>query len=1097
MRREGWSLHQRLQVASGRAATMSGGSSAGVARDLEAWRRVVAPDSHGNFDKRLRWDGLSLADATWALDPPASAIPQDPPWWPLLQQLRQAAQAATQPASAADSLAERATTCPFVHVWRPVASWALAQLQQRCRGLSSRLLVEDGAWLDLGEALLERLCGVADQALWELFNQRRTPGQMLLAHLGVAGDGQGEPVHEAYDAFVAELLADGYQLLLSDYPVLGRLLATVIELWQQGSEEMLERLAESREELQQHFQIPDIATLTSIRLGLSDPHRGGRAVAILDFAAGDEAKRVVYKPKDMQVDLAYQQFLTHLNRASNLAPLRCLAVVSKPGYGFMEWVEHRLCDGDAELARFYHNAGRTMAVLHVLGCTDCHYENLIASGDQLVLIDTETLLEADLRDLISDDGDDPDASSDLRTSMQGSVLRSGLLPQWLMAGAGRKRAYDISALGIQPPPPEREMPGWLGLNSDGMMAGRSTRPSEPPTSLPVGLGSAQRLTDFVDELCAGFAAQLQEAIRCRRQLLEALQAFSGQPRRLVARATRLYFTIQRQMLEPAALRSAVAHGLRLEQLSRSFVLASEQPLNWPMFHAELIQMARLDIPFFEHLIDGEALPLPDGLTPIAGFVKASGLDAAQRRLQRLDPAEIAFQQQLIRGAIAARHLRSRSTTRPLALPSALDTSGSECSADLYKQEAFRLGEELWSEAIRDRKGRPEWLGMDLGADGESFHFGLIGSSLYSGSSGIALLFARLALASEEGAEADQWRQRAGACFEGLAELAERNSNDQLFRMVRDLPYGMSGSGGILLALRLLDQAGVNGSSALLQQLLLQVRPERLLADEGVDLIGGVTGLIGSLLLINTPECLDLAIACGDRLVELQNNSGGWSSSGSGSSGRRPSLTGFSHGAAGMAAALARLAQASGEARFAEAGQRAVAYERSVFDGDQGNWPDFRSSHEPNEFMLSWCHGAPGILLSRQVLLGTGVDDAQTTHELDVARSSTLAAVARLASSGANEASHLCCGLLGLTSLLRVDAAIAGVPLDDQVIRAESAVISRAQATQGYTFFAVDNGSLNLPGLLTGKAGVGLALVEAADRPRWLAQILSAGLLLLD
>ena len=105
------------------------------------------------------------------------------------------------------------------------------------------------------------------------------------------------------------------------------------------------------------------------------------------------------------------------------------------------------------MARFYTNAGRTMAVLHLLGCTDCHYENLIASGDQLILIDTETLLEGDPRDLISDDGDNPDAMSALQTSMQGSVLRSGLLPQWLMIGAGRKLAYDISALGIQPPPP--------------------------------------------------------------------------------------------------------------------------------------------------------------------------------------------------------------------------------------------------------------------------------------------------------------------------------------------------------------------------------------------------------------------------------------------------------------------------------------------------------------------------------------------------------------------------------------------------------------------------------------------------------------------
>ena len=182
--------------------------------------------------------------------------------------------------------------------------------------------------------------------------------------------------------------------------------------------------------------------------------------------------------------------------------------------------------------------------------------------------------------------------------MQGSVLRSGLLPQWLMIGAGRKLAYDISALGIQPPPPERAMPGWLGLNSDGMMIGHLTQPCELPTSLPVELGSPQRLTDFVDELCSGFADQLQEAIRLKPLLQQALDGFRGQPRRLVARATRLYFTIQRQMLEPAALRNAVVHGLKLEQLSRSYVLASERPISWLMLKAELLQMELLDIPFF-------------------------------------------------------------------------------------------------------------------------------------------------------------------------------------------------------------------------------------------------------------------------------------------------------------------------------------------------------------------------------------------------------------------------------------------------------------------------------------------------------------------
>lgn len=1089
LRQEGWSLHQRLSWAL--AHGVPSGVGAHRPDALQSWRQVVAPDHPANFDKRLAWDGLSPEAAAWALQPDAASCPQEPHWWPLLEALRQATRAGFDPGG----LAERGSREPFVHVWRPATAWALHTLRQRCAELEPRLQLSADAWLDLGEALLERFCNTADQALWDLFNQRRTPGQMLLAHLGAHGDGSGEPVHEAYDAFVAELLAGGYGLLLHDFPVLGRLLATITQLWLEGSEEMLRRVSASRRQLQQEFAIPADAVLHKVQLGLSDPHRGGRAVAILGFAAAganDDLRKVVYKPKDMQVDQAYQDFLHGLNDASTLSPLRCLTVLSCDGFGFMEWVEHRPCNSDNELASFYTNAGRTMAVLHLLGCTDCHYENLIASGDQLVLIDTETLLEADLRDLISDDGDNPTLLSDLQTSMQGSVLRSGLLPQWLMAGAGRKRAFDISALGIQPPPAEREMPGWLGLNSDGMMAGRSIQPCELPTSLPVELGQPQRLTDFVDQLCEGFVLQLQEAIRLRTPLLEAMAQFSGKPRRLVARATRLYFTIQRQMLEPASLRSAVAHGLKLEQLSRSFVLASEKPLNWPMFRAELLQMERFDIPFFEHMIDGEELPLPEGLAPIPGFMKASGLAAACRRLELLNQAEIGFQQQLIRGAIAARHLKATPSASTAALDAPTPSAAPAIvDADVYRREALRLGEELWDAAIRDSKGRPEWLGIDLGADGESFHFGLIGQSLYSGGSGIALLLARLALA-HAGDAAALWRQRAWACFEGLAELVERNSNEQLFRLVRDLPYGISGTGGILLALQLLQGAGFEAAGPLGAQLIDQLRPERLLADEGVDLIGGVTGLIGPLLAAGTGRAQELAAVCGERLLTLQQDSGGWPN-GPVSSQRKPPLTGLSHGAAGMAAALARLFAAIGDARFADAAARAIAYERSVFVAERGNWPDFRDSGEADAFMLSWCHGAPGILLSRHVMQAAGLADGTCASELEAARSSTLAVLASK-SRASTAAAHLCCGVLGLTSLLRLDAQASGLPLAPAVASAESALITRARAGADYTFFSVDNGSLSLPGLFTGKAGVALALLEAVEGTRWMPALLSAGLL---
>jgi hypothetical protein len=133
------------------------------------------------------------------------------------------------------------------------------------------------------------------------------------------------------------------------------------------------------------------------------------------------------------------------------------------------------------------------------------------------------------------------------------------------------------------------------------------------------------------------------------------------------------------------------------------------------------------------------------------------------------------------------------------------------------------------------------------------------------------------------------------------------------------------------------------------------------------------------------------------------------------------------------------------------------------------------------------------LLSRLVLEAAGQADHHTNHELEVARNSTIEALER-SRRGDGFAAHLCCGVLGLSSLLRVDAQATGNHLAPQVPTAESTVVAESSANGDYTFFSVDNGSLNLPGLFTGKAGVALALLEAGEGMRWLPAVLSAGLL---
>jgi lantibiotic modifying enzyme len=142
-----------------------------------------------------------------------------------------------------------------------------------------------------------------------------------------------------------------------------------------------------------------------------------------------------------------------------------------------------------------------------------------------------------------------------------------------------------------------------------------------------------------------------------------------------------------------------------------------------------------------------------------------------------------------------------------------------------------------------------------------------------------------------------------------------------------------------------------------------------------DLISGAAGVIVALLALESCGAGDalrgLAVRLGDELVRSgvqQENVCFWKSPLFPA--QRP-LTGLSHGAAGIGYALLELFQATGNPQYRETAERAFNYERACFDEGMRNWPDFRGIPTRNQaprhhqnFPVFWCHGAPGIALSR-------------------------------------------------------------------------------------------------------------------------------------
>ncbi len=184
------------------------------------------------------------------------------------------------------------------------------------------------------------------------------------------------------------------------------------------------------------------------------------------------------------------------------------------------------------------------------------------------------------------------------------------------------------------------------------------------------------------------------------------------------------------------------------------------------------------------------------------------------------------------------------------------------------------------------------------------------------------------------------------------------------------------------------------------------------------------------------------------------------------------LAGFSHGTAGIAWALARLAHVSGEERFRDAARGALRYERSWFSPQRDNWPDLRESREAangRAYLHAWCHGASGIGLGR---IGTlpYLDDSEMVEEIRAAVRST-----RAEGFGFNQS--LCHGDLGNLELVRE----AGGVLDDAELAAEAGRLAAR------ILKSIEDGGprcgasvrTDVPGLMTGLAGIGYGLLRAA------------------
>ena len=999
---------------------------------LEKWMQSVASGSPDLFIKRFGRENLTIEQVTRAMIPVHLSENQPLPGWSrTLQQLIESATYVTEtPAGIA-----------FSEVLTPMVQIASSKLKDAAGDFAFYLL-SNAAKQQIELQLMNRLSRICTPAIASELNLARCLGRL-----------EGETPEERSQYFLRTKLGSPDALLnfFCEYSVLARLLAIYIDQWVDSMAEFLQRLHSDIHDIELTFNKERPAGyVVELNDSLSDSHNGGRTVKAIIFQSG---LKLLYKPKECGIDLAFMKLLKWLNEQEPQIRMRTFDLLDKNTYAWAEFVECEPCKNLIEANEYYHRSGVLLCLLYVLGTTDAHLENVVAAADGPVLVDMEMLLRVPVHS--GDEESRNDAAQLAIQLREDSVLSTGLLPEWRFGRQGRPGmdGGGLTGEGRQESPFPRIR--WTGINSDHVQANVDYALSKPSANRPFLRDQPIHAGDYVNEITRGFEQMYRFVLKERGRFCSSTpfaELFSHRIRYL-NRPTLEYSMILERSLDVDCLRDGVNRSIRLDLLSRS-LLNHKRDHMWPLMNAERESLERLDIPYFLVPANSTALQLDTG-RELQDFFEMSAQDLLKERLEKLSFSDMQKQIALIHASFQTQGVNTGKKTQT-ELPDWREQQ--PLSREVLLETSAEIGNRLMENAIRSDNGTATWLEAEFQPHSQQFRLAPMSIGLYGGLSGVVLFLSALE------------RFLPGKGYGDFSAMAIKTLRLQRKASRPDLLINQFGYGGMTgiasVAYSLAWASRFSNETAWMREAIewaSLITKEAMESVPSFDFLSGAAGAVPALLRLyqfsEDASVLERAIDCGRHILNR-----------SGSVQKGLYLSGFSHGASGIGYALFLLYKACGNKEFLSAASDAFAYESTLFSPEKQNWPDLRKGEIEETFKTSWCHGAPGIALSRLASL----------QELPHTLTDLAVAIKTTENHGVQDIDDLCCGNCGrIDILLTAGRRLAQKEFCESAARQMSAVIRR-RCNDSYAY----NSSL-----FKGAAGIGYTCLRLVDTEKLLPSVL--------
>lgn len=793
-----------------------------------------------------------------------------------------------------------------------------------------------------------------------------------------AGKLEGETPTERHSYYENVVLKDveSVRELYMNYYEYVRLAMKMTDACTRYCIEILKNFEKDKEGLKDKLNI-DPATdvdIVSIKLGSGDKHNGKSVAQVL---LSNDAQ-VLYKPHSLELDRDFANLINWINdnRSKDMLDLKTAECISFDTYSWAFYVPHKDADSKKAINRYFHRAGQLLGIMYMLNGVDCHYENIIASGEYPILIDTETLMHP----IINGRENNSNASVDKierfsRDFMFESVISTGLLPYFVVGNEEGAERVDVGGLSnISHSKYPFKSAQFINANSDDVKLEREFQDIPDGKNCPVYKGKTYEGLIYREDIINGFSAMYDWILENRDLVLAYLKLnFKDTTIRILMRATNIYGRLLETSVHPDFLSDDVS---RRVVLTRIAINSTKEYQN--IVSHECKSLVENDVPYFTCKLGKDYISC-NGHN-IDGMIKESPISSVEKKLRGFSEKDKHQQIHFIEDAYRMKESTYESDISHMVLSNDVKEI-SESDKEGYIVYAKQVADYLLEKAVEiDVDGKPAlaWFTSTLkGKSDKLCEIDFATYNFYAGTSGIGQFLVELAKVTGE----EKYKAAARKCANAIQYRTHVIENNEIYIL-----GAYSGISGYLLFLydanKLFNEQEIEEDIIL----LLNIIEKNSHRTGFYDVIEGDAGCIQVLNYIyrengnHSPQALSIMRTLVKKISEnlFSHATGEVTWRGTKDLNR---YCGYAHGSAGIIANLAAVRVLFDTEKIDEMIRAALVFERSFYSEALQNW---FTNTDRDEVGNGWCHGSPGILLEKCFLKKSGYTDENLDKEFEIA-----------------------------------------------------------------------------------------------------------------